>query len=108
MVNEALPYITLVNAFLILYVRSMRVSILEMYMMKNIFCVLEVSKLVYWRCIGPFFVYGCEAKPGCEAGCCTNTLLHKYIFLRVVHNCAKSNYNIKIDKKNIHYYIFIK
>ena len=32
MVNEALPYITLVNAFLILYVRSMRVSILEMYL----------------------------------------------------------------------------
>ena len=36
-------------------------------------------------------------------------MLHKYtkkIFLRAVHNCGKSNYNIKIDKK-IYIIIFL-
>ena len=112
MVNEALPYITLVNAFHILYVRSMQVSILEMYMMKNIFlCVLEISKLVYWRCTSPFFVYGCEAKSGCEIGCCTNTLKKYFctnIYLCVLFIIVLNQIIILKLTKNIHYYIFIK
>ena len=96
MVNEALPYITLVNAFLILYVRSMQVSILEMYMVKNIFlCVIskQVSILEMYR---SFFCLWLRSQVGLRGW-----MLHKYtkkIFLRAVHNCGKSNYNIKQPK----------